>query len=124
MSLSWTHLILWSIPPSRRLIGILLRGQKAKLSREDSHLPKDLLDYSFVSNATIYESNFFHGYLHILSPVPCLVLMRPRRDERTWHPVSGDTGDDKDISYQSYRRQKVLYQFLSSLLLYCKIQSW
>ena len=38
------------------------------------------------------------------------------RDERTWHPVSSDTGDDKDISYQCYRRQKVLYQFLSLLL--------
>ena len=52
--------------------------------------------------------------------------MRPRRDERMWLfllvvyvvPMSGDTGDDKDISYQSYRRQKVLYQFLPSLLLY------
>ena len=62
-----------------------------------------LLDYSCVSNATIYESNF-HGYPHILSPVPCLVVMRPGWDERTWLPVSGDTGDDKDISYQSYRR--------------------
>ena len=74
-------LILWSIPPSRRLIGILLGGQKAKLNREDLHLPDRLTDYSCVSNATIYESNF-HGYLHILSPVPCLVLMRPLRDER------------------------------------------
>ena len=53
-----------------------------KLSREDLHLPDRLTDYSCVSNATIYESNF-HGYLHILSPVPCLVVMRPVRDERT-----------------------------------------
>ena len=41
--------------------------------------------------------------------------MRPGWDERTWLPVSSDTGDDKDISYQCYRRQKVLYQFLSFL---------
>ena len=60
-------LILWSIPPSRRLIGILLGGQKAKLNREDLHLPDRLTDYSCVSNATIYESNF-HGYLHIPQP--------------------------------------------------------
>ena len=58
---------MWSIPPSRRLIGILLGGQKAKLSREELHLPLRLTDYSSVSNATIYESNF-HGYLHIPQP--------------------------------------------------------
>ena len=58
--------------------------------------------------------------------------MRPNWDERMWLfllivyvvPVSRDTGDDKDISYQSYRRQKILYQLLPSPLLYYKIQSW
>ena len=74
-----------------------------------------LTDYLCVSNATIYESNC-HGYLHILSPVPCLVLMRPLRDERTWLPMPGDPGDDKDISYRRQNYQKVLYQFLSFLL--------
>jgi hypothetical protein len=47
-----------------------------------------LLDHSFdnfgVSNATIYESNFHCVISIYLSPVPCLGVMRPRRDERTW----------------------------------------
>jgi len=47
-----------------------------------------LLDHSFnnfgVSNATIYESNFHCVISIYLSPVPCLGVMRPVRDERTW----------------------------------------
>ena len=51
---------------SHRLDGWLvssLEGKKAKLSREDLNLPDRLTDYSCVSNATIYESNF-----HVSSP--------------------------------------------------------
>ena len=74
---------------------------KSQMSREELHLPLRLTDYSSVSNATIYKSNF-HGFLlYTQAPFHAWVVMRPMRDERTWLPVSGDTGDDKDISYQS-----------------------
>ena len=49
--------------------------------------------------------------------------MRPGWDERTWLPVSGDTGDDKDISYRRQNYQKVLYQFLSFLLDFFRVHS-
>ena len=41
-----------------------------------------LTDYSCVLNATIYVG-YSHCTLHIPSPVPCLGVMRPLRDERT-----------------------------------------
>ena len=54
-------------------------------------LPVLLLLHKFcVSNATIYESNFHCVISIYLSPVPCLGVMRPVRDERTWtYPIAG-----------------------------------
>ena len=41
-----------------------------------------------------------------LSPVPCLGVMRPVRDERTWLPVSNNTGNNKTISYEITNKNK------------------